>query len=157
MLLEKEYRVMFNKNGGNASKNSKKGVLNLDKNWIEKMGITEDNKSIIMAFDKSHKAIYIFNFKSNDQCIELIKRFEENNIGEAEILEKLKANQFSNIRLGNIVYTSNSSEKRYGKKTRVIMVKDWLNIMEVDEEHRKMTVRYNIEDDSLKIIKSIIQ
>ena len=43
--------VTIGKPGGNSSKNSLRAKINLPKVWIDKMGITQENKEVIAEFD----------------------------------------------------------------------------------------------------------
>lgn len=43
-------RVIFNKSGGNSSKNSFTHKLSIPTNWIKEMGITQDDREVVLKF-----------------------------------------------------------------------------------------------------------
>ena len=46
MKEDRELKVMFNKSGGNTSKNSYSPKLSIPKSWLDDMGITLDDREI---------------------------------------------------------------------------------------------------------------
>lgn len=44
-------RIIFAKAGGNASKNSYNCKVSLPKKWVDAMGITNDDRDVILQFD----------------------------------------------------------------------------------------------------------
>lgn len=57
-------RVMFNKAGGNASKNSLSSRISIPKKWLNIMGVTKECREVLMSFDGNK--IIIENGGSND-------------------------------------------------------------------------------------------
>lgn len=57
--LIKEYNISFVASGGNASKNAKGVRLSLNKKWINDMGITESNRTVIATYNPGKKEIII--------------------------------------------------------------------------------------------------
>lgn len=49
----RELKVMFNKSGGNASKNSYSPKLSIPKVWLDKMNVTLDEREVKAKFDGS--------------------------------------------------------------------------------------------------------
>lgn len=49
----RELKVMFNKSGGNASKNSYAPKLSIPKVWLDKMNVTLDEREVKAKFDGS--------------------------------------------------------------------------------------------------------
>lgn len=43
-------RVMYNKAGGNASKNAVNTRVSLPKTWLDEMGINENARSVILTY-----------------------------------------------------------------------------------------------------------
>ena len=44
-------RVMFNKAGGNASKNAISNKMSLPSKWVSEMGMTKDDRKVLVTFD----------------------------------------------------------------------------------------------------------
>lgn len=57
--LIKEYNISFVSSGGNASKNAKGVRISLNKKWLNDMGITEENRTVIATYNPSKKEIII--------------------------------------------------------------------------------------------------
>ena len=51
--------IIISKCYGTASKNSTRAKLNIPKSIIEKMGITEDNRTVKIVYDEKKKQIVI--------------------------------------------------------------------------------------------------
>lgn len=52
--MEKEKRVgrvIFNKSGGNSSKNSFTHKLNIPSTWVKEMGVTQDDREVVLKFE----------------------------------------------------------------------------------------------------------
>jgi len=43
-------KVMFNKAGGNSGKNSINTRISLPKAWVDEMGITQDDREVLVSF-----------------------------------------------------------------------------------------------------------
>lgn len=50
-MEKRTLRVIFNKSGGNASKNSFTTRITVPKSWLDDMGVTQDNREIVATFD----------------------------------------------------------------------------------------------------------
>lgn len=50
-MEKRKARVIIAKAGGNASKNSYNAKISLPKKWIDAMGITPDDREVILTFD----------------------------------------------------------------------------------------------------------
>ena len=66
-------KVSICKSGGNASKNAVTHKVTLPNSWMQEMGITPDNRDIVMIFDGEQRTIHI---KPNKSCPMEIKRDE---------------------------------------------------------------------------------
>lgn len=44
-------KIMFNKSGGNASKNSYSPKISIPKNWLDEMKISLDEREVKVTFD----------------------------------------------------------------------------------------------------------
>ena len=44
-------KINFNKSGGNASKNSYTSRLTIPTSWIKAMGITQDDRNVVLKFE----------------------------------------------------------------------------------------------------------
>lgn len=51
MKENRELKIMFNKSGGTASKNSYSPKISIPKSWIDDMGITLDEREIIASYE----------------------------------------------------------------------------------------------------------
>lgn len=51
MKEDRELKVMFNKSGGNTSKNSYSPKLSIPKSWLDDMGVTLDDREIIASYE----------------------------------------------------------------------------------------------------------
>ena len=51
MKDERELKVMFNKAGGTASKNSYSPKVSIPKSWTDDMGLTLDEREIIATYE----------------------------------------------------------------------------------------------------------
>lgn len=49
----RELKIMFNKSGGNASKNSYAPKLSIPKAWLDSMNVTLDEREVKAKFDGS--------------------------------------------------------------------------------------------------------
>lgn len=52
-------KITFNKSGGTASKNSYTNRLTIPTNWIKELGITKDDRDVLVTFDNEKKEIII--------------------------------------------------------------------------------------------------
>ena len=50
-MEQRVLKIMFNKSGGTASKNSYSPKLSIPKNWLDEMGITPDDREVIVGFN----------------------------------------------------------------------------------------------------------
>lgn len=48
---EKERNVMFQKSGGHSGKNTTGAKISLPKPWLNEMGVTENNRKVIIEFN----------------------------------------------------------------------------------------------------------
>lgn len=53
MKEHRELKVMFNKSGGTASKNSYSPKISIPKSWLDDMGITFDEREIIASYENN--------------------------------------------------------------------------------------------------------
>lgn len=51
MKENRELKIMFNKSGGTASKNSYSPKISIPKSWLDDMGITLDEREIIASYE----------------------------------------------------------------------------------------------------------
>lgn len=51
MKENRELKIMFNKSGGTASKNSYSPKISIPKSWLDDMGITLDAREIIASYE----------------------------------------------------------------------------------------------------------
>lgn len=51
MKDNRELKIMFNKSGGTASKNSYSPKISIPKLWLDDMGITLDEREIIASYE----------------------------------------------------------------------------------------------------------
>lgn len=51
MFEKRKVKVLINKAGGNAGKNSLNYKISLPTNWIKELKITPENRDVIIAFD----------------------------------------------------------------------------------------------------------
>lgn len=51
MKENREFKIMFNKSGGTASKNSYSPKISIPKSWLDDMGITLDEREIIASYE----------------------------------------------------------------------------------------------------------
>ena len=51
MKEDRELNVMFNKSGGNTSKNSYSPKVSIPKSWLDDMGVTLDERGIIASYE----------------------------------------------------------------------------------------------------------
>ena len=51
MTYTRTAKITFNKSGGNASKNSYTNRLTIPTSWIKAMGITKDDRNVILSFE----------------------------------------------------------------------------------------------------------
>lgn len=51
MKENRELKIMFNKSGGTASKNSYSTKISIPKSWLDDMGITLDEREIIASYE----------------------------------------------------------------------------------------------------------
>lgn len=51
MKDSRELKIMFNKSGGTASKNSYSPKISIPKSWLDDMGITLDEREIIANYE----------------------------------------------------------------------------------------------------------
>ncbi len=51
MKDNRELKIMFNKSGGTASKNSYSPKISIPKSWLDDMGITLDEREIIASYE----------------------------------------------------------------------------------------------------------
>lgn len=50
-MKERILNVMFNRSGGNASKNSYSPKISLPKVWLDEMGVSLENRSVKLEFN----------------------------------------------------------------------------------------------------------
>lgn len=50
-MEERKVKVIVNKVGGNASTNSRKFILNIPAVWAQQMGLTPEDRNLLMMFD----------------------------------------------------------------------------------------------------------
>lgn len=50
-MERRELKVMFNKSGGTASKNSYSPKISIPKSWLDDMGVTLDEREIIVTYE----------------------------------------------------------------------------------------------------------
>lgn len=50
MIEERKAKVLFNKSGGNASRNAVTNRITIPTSWIKEMGITRDNREVVLEF-----------------------------------------------------------------------------------------------------------
>lgn len=48
---KRTFKVMFNKSGGTASKNSYSPKISIPKAWVDEMGISLDEREVEVTFD----------------------------------------------------------------------------------------------------------
>ena len=56
-MEKRDARVMFNKAGGNAGKNSYTTKISLPVTWVREMGITQDERGIEITFHNNQITI----------------------------------------------------------------------------------------------------
>lgn len=59
MMIEKVLNVAITKCYGNADENSTRGKFNIPKKIINDMGITEDDRTVILRYDEEKKELLI--------------------------------------------------------------------------------------------------
>lgn len=52
-MERRELKVMFNKSGGTASKNSYSPKISIPKSWLDDMGVTLDEREIIVTYENN--------------------------------------------------------------------------------------------------------
>lgn len=53
MKEHRELKVMFNKSGGTASKNSYSPKISIPKSWLDDMGVTLEDREIIASYENN--------------------------------------------------------------------------------------------------------
>lgn len=61
MKEKRKLKVMFNKSGGNSSKNSYSPKISLPKIWLDKMNISPDDREVNMTFNNNKIIIEKYN------------------------------------------------------------------------------------------------
>lgn len=51
MMERRVLKIMFNKSGGTASKNSYSPKLSIPKNWLDEMDVTPDDREVSVSFN----------------------------------------------------------------------------------------------------------
>ena len=59
-------KILFNKAGGNAGKNSYNTKISLPKSWIDLLGITKEDRSVELTFDSEEGCIKIVKSNSDE-------------------------------------------------------------------------------------------
>ena len=90
-MEKRTLRVIFNKSGGNASKNSFTTRITVPKSWLDEMSVTQDNREIVATFDGMSITI------------------RKGDIMQENILEALERG----YRAAYADYTSNGGQDRY--------------------------------------------
>lgn len=50
-MESRNLKIMYNKSGGTASKNSYSPKVSIPKKWLDKMEVTMDNRDVKLSFD----------------------------------------------------------------------------------------------------------
>lgn len=51
MQEKRNAKILFNKSGGTASKNGITNRITIPTTWIKEMGITQDNRNVVLKFE----------------------------------------------------------------------------------------------------------
>lgn len=51
MQEKRNAKILFNKSGGTASKNGITNRVTIPTTWIKEMGITQDNRNVVLKFE----------------------------------------------------------------------------------------------------------